>query len=153
MPAFREKDGVWSVPFVDGTAAKLRDVAQRSASLTLDLRNNPLGSYDAMRACLQAVAPDGDYGTFVHPRGKGQPLTVKGGNPKPPKIKLLVDGSTRGPAEIFATALAAKGLATLSGAKMGGDLSLLRTTELQDGSGYTLAVGDYRAPQAKAVKR
>ena len=75
---------------------------------------------------------------------RGNALTVKSGNQHPPSIELVVDGTTRGAAEIFALALSSHHLAKLDGAETGGDRSVEQIVELPDGSGYTLKTGSYR---------
>ncbi|CAN5468809.1 hypothetical protein BH11ARM2_BH11ARM2_14370 [soil metagenome] len=112
-------------------------------TVTLDLRQNSEGDYETMRKCLEAVAPKGQYGEIRSDRGAPTPFQVKTGTPNAPKMKLLVDGSTRGAAEIFALALESKGRATLVGEKTGGDRTVTQIVMLPDGSGYTLATGEY----------
>jgi hypothetical protein len=140
------KDSI-TVPFVEGRAAKLANQIKGRDQVTIDLRNNVLGDFDDMAACLAILAPSGDYGELATYReGAGKRLVVHNGNAKPPKITLVVDQSTRGLAEIFATALTSKDLATLQGGSMAGDMTIVEAYGLPDGSGYTLATGEYIPP-------
>jgi hypothetical protein len=84
-------------------------------------------------------------------KGKTQKLAVAVGNSKPPKIDVIVDQTTRGPAEILATALESHKLARVSGTS-GGDKSVIEVVTLPDGSGYTLVTGEYRPFPAVATK-
>jgi C-terminal processing protease CtpA/Prc len=76
-------------------------------------------------------------------------LSVASGNPSPPRITLLVDRTTRGPAEVLALALSSHGRAVLKGSAMGGDLGVRQTVQLPDGTGYTLETSDYQAISSK----
>jgi C-terminal processing protease CtpA/Prc len=127
-------------------ASGLRDAVKGHRALTIDLRNDPEGDYSSIVPILQALVPSGTYGEFLNSReGSGTPLIVSDGNPHPPQITLLVDGSTNGPAAIIASALSSHGRATLKGSEMGSNLLSKQTAALPDGSGYTLATGEYRA--------
>jgi carboxyl-terminal processing protease len=127
------------------------------SSVTLDLRNNVLGDMETMHQCLGILAPSGTYGYFKNERKAAAPvqLTLSKGNQTPPKIKLIVDQSTRDAAEIFALALQSKGIATLSGAGMGNSRKLKEVVQLPDGSGYTLNLGTFtpgKPPVTKVAK-
>lgn len=152
-----QTDGpVVALRFGDTSAERLKTLVAGKRALTLDLRENAVGSFQAMRDCMSLLAPAGTYGEIRSEKpGKSKPLSLTSGNPKPPKLTLLVDSTTRGPAEIFSKALAAKGIAKLSGSTAG-DNAVLETISLPDGSGYTLVMGEYRAkaeskPAAKRV--
>jgi carboxyl-terminal processing protease len=139
-----EEDGTIVLPIRNESLTDLKAAITGKTDLTIDLRNNPMGEYEAIRPLLSLLAPAGRYGTIDSQReGKDVPFELKEGNSKPPKITLLVDGTTRGAAEIFALALSSKGVAKLSGSKMAGDLAFVETVTLPDGSGYTLVTGMY----------
>ena len=142
---FSADGNVILLPFMDGSAAKLKEAIQGKSAVTIDLRQNVLGDFGAMRQCLAVVAPSGDYGTLTHQKkGSDVALRVANGNAKPPKLTLLVDSSTRSAAEIFALALSSKGLAKLSGSPTGGDRTFYDVVKLPDGAGYTLATAEYK---------
>jgi C-terminal processing protease CtpA/Prc len=129
-------------------------VLKGKTSISIDLRNNVLGDMETMRRCLALVAPAGRFGYFKNERKASTPveLTISKGNPTPPKIKLIVDQSTRDAAEIFALALQSKGIATLSGTDMGNSRKLKDVVQLPDGSGYTLNIGTFTPGNPPATK-
>ncbi|MFZ4506265.1 MAG: S41 family peptidase [Fimbriimonas sp.] len=149
MPAFFAQDSAITLPFVAGSPGDLAKAVAGKTSLTIDLRNNVWGDLKAMESCLALVAPKGVYGQIVTTNGaKPKPFKLEKGVATAPQMTLLVDRSTRGAAEIFALALSSRGLAKLSGPSMGGDRTWTKVIQLPDGSGYTLATGEYRADGA-----
>jgi len=147
-----DSQGVIHLTFAPGEADRLKSAAAGKQELTIDLRNAPVGDFATMKQCLSALAPRGDYGTIeLDKAGKSHPLTIGEGPATAPKLKLLVDNSTRGVAEIFALALKGKGLAEVVGGPMAGHRYITETVALPDGSGYTLVVGKYRAPAEKSA--
>lgn len=131
-----------------GVSQELAKAIRGQSEVTLDLRNNPRGDFASLKACLAVLAPEGNYGEIRATRKeKTRPLTVVQGNGKPPKMTILVNSSTRGPAEILALALASKGRGKLVG-RTGGDRAWIDTVPLSDGSGYTLNTGEYAPPKA-----
>ncbi|RYG85227.1 hypothetical protein EON77_05930 [bacterium] len=150
-----QKDGTIALPFVEGAPKRLAEEIAGKSAVTIDLRGNVLGDDATMMRCLEKVAPAGTYGVTVGAKGTKTPFRLAAGNPKPPKISLLVDRSTRGAAQIFALALTNKGLAKIvSGSTaMVPDRDLTLVVQLPEGSGYTLTSGEYRtsadAPAAK----
>jgi carboxyl-terminal processing protease len=147
-------DGTLNLTFTSGAVEDLTAVLKGKANVTLDLRNNVLGDMETMRRCLALVAPAGRYGYFKNDRKAATPveLSISKGNPTPPKIKLIVDQSTRDAAEIFALALQGKGLATLSGTDMGNSRKLKDVVQLPDGSGYTLNIGTFTPGKPPTTK-
>jgi len=142
-------DGAIVVRFDANVVKELKSAIADRSSITLDLRNNVNGDFQSMKKCLEILAPVGQYGVISTTRNtKLQPLTVKAGNPNPPKIRLMVDESTRGAAEVFALALSTYNHATLVGRDTGGDRSVRQIVQLPDGSGYTLVTGEYRVANA-----
>lgn len=119
--------------------------------LVLDLRGQPEGYFDSMVACMRLVAPPGTYGEFKTARQgeHPEPFVITNGATSPLKLTLLVDGSVRGPAAIFALALSSKGIATLSGTEVSKDRGRTVVERLPDGTGYTLVTGDYVAAVGK----
>lgn len=153
MPGFGvEESGAIRLPFTKGSAEKLRDALAGKTEATLDLRDNFEGDFDTMVQCLNLVAPNGSYGFLVNHRGdQAEPFTVTKGVEKPIKLKLLVDRTTRGAAEIFARALNLKKLATLEGGELGGSPYVVRWTQLASGAGYTLVTSEFRNEAPKGV--
>lgn len=160
VPSFDVEGGnIKSLLFVPGSAQKLRELAATNSTLTIDLRNNVNGDFDEMRRCLAVVAPSGTYGYVLSQRDKKSgTVTVSEGNSKPPKLHLIVDSSTGGPAEMFALALQSKGLVQVSPTSMSPDKFIIEVFSLPDGSGYTLVKGKYSttdepAKHARLMKR
>lgn len=151
-PAVQSKDGVVALRFQPTAEIALAEALIGLKSVTIDLRGNTSGDFRTMRACLGVVAKAGSYGMVSGgPVRAAEPLKVVGGNPDPPAIRLLVDSGTRGPAEIFALALASKG-AKLVGGKMAGAPYVVETIELPAGGGYTLVTGEYVREASKEAK-
>ncbi|MEI7985743.1 MAG: S41 family peptidase [Armatimonadota bacterium] len=150
VPGLKEVNGAFVLTFTSGEVDALKSYVSGKTQITIDLRNNVLGDYETMRKCLSVVAPASTYGYFSNEK-KATPVIFKTdtGNSKPPKIKLIVDPSTRDAAEIFALSLSSKGFATLSGSEMGNSRRHHDICQLPDGSGYTLTTGLFRtgAPQ------
>jgi len=145
-PAFSANGSTIVLPFTQGAPEALRKAIADKTAVTIDLRHNTLGDFGVMRECLEVVAPKGQYGVIATERKEtATPLAVKVGNANPPSMTLLVDQTTRGAAEIFALALATPGLAKLSGSQTGGDRTVIEIVQLPDGTGYTLATGEYKA--------
>ena len=141
---FGIRNGAITLRFDAQAPARLRAATQGRTAVLLDLRNNVDGDFDSMRRALAVLAPDGVYGTVSTRRKEGSTrLAVVGGNFRPPRVTIRVDRTTRGPAAIFAQALASRRLATLVGGPTGGDLSIREVVSLPDGTGYTLVTGEY----------
>jgi carboxyl-terminal processing protease len=135
-------DGVLAVHFQPGLASKLKSEIGGGA-VTLDLRNNRFGDPSELRPCLELFGQAGTYGKLVNYKGKtSKPLETSSGS-KPRALKLIVDRSTSGVAEMFALALQAKGYAKVEGPSMSPDRNMVETVKLSDGSGYTLVTGKY----------
>jgi C-terminal processing protease CtpA/Prc len=145
LPNFTEKDGVITLPFEAGSAAALKRAIDGRGEVTIDLRNNVLGDFEEMRACLATLAPSGNYGVLAGARAdRSRNLAIENGNPKPPKVTLLADQTTRGPAQLFALALSAKGIAKIEGSGMEPKAYYVETGSLPDGTGFTLATAEFR---------
>ena len=152
VPSLKEVNGAFALTFTSGSIEALKSYVSGKSEVTLDLRNNVLGDYETMRKCLSVIAPAGAYGYFSNEKGTA-PMIFKTdtGLAKPPKIKLLVDQSTRDAAEVFALSLSSKGYATLSGGEMGNSRKHQEISQLPDGCGYTLVTGLFHAGDPHAV--
>jgi carboxyl-terminal processing protease len=139
-----EANGSVRLRFNSHAAEFLKAQVEGKSQLTIDLRSLTGGSFEAMKACLAAVAPAGTYGGFKTGRSKTiTPLTTETGASKSVSLTLLVDKGTRGMAQIFALALSSRGLAKLSGQGMESDRVRTDVEALPDGSGFCLATGQY----------
>jgi carboxyl-terminal processing protease len=147
-----EKDGALVLGFNANAPAALTAYLKGKSEVTIDLRHNILGEQETMRKCLEIVAKPGSYGFLVSDRNPVT-LEVKKGNPNPPKVKLLVDASTRDAAEIFALALSSQGAATLSGGTTGGKPKVREMGQLSDGSGYVIVSSAFSMTKEVATKK
>lgn len=145
LPSWTTTGNSGVLRFQTGVSKSLAEFVKGKQDVTLDLRNTGLGSIEEMAACLAIVAPAGSYGSFANERSKtAKRLTITTGNPKPPKLTLLVDETTRGPAEIFAKALTGRPNVKIVGGKTGGALEQTLVVPLPQGNGYTLVTGVYK---------
>jgi carboxyl-terminal processing protease len=153
MSTLVEPAGTLHLAFGPDAPKLLKEAIRGKNTITLDLRNDPIGEFTIMKQCLAVVAPSGSYGMLDSERaGKSHALEIIGGNSAPPKLTLLVDQSTRGVAEIFALALQSKGLAKIDGGPMAGHRYVIETVALPDGSGYSLVTGKYRPASEKSAQ-
>ena len=144
LPGFTVKNSTITLPFVAGSAERLKAALAGQTSVTIDLRNNTIGDFEEMKKCLAVVAPSGSYGIISNlKKEKPTGLTIQSGNPRPPKLTLVVDKSTRGAAEIFALALSKFAGAKLQGSDTGHERSVVELVGLPEGTGYCLVTGEY----------
>ncbi|MBS1724365.1 MAG: PDZ domain-containing protein [Armatimonadetes bacterium] len=141
--------GVTVLKVFKGVSGELPPVTEATV---IDLRQSGMGDASEVVPLLERLAPAANFGNIVKDKGGApQPLvTTKGGQRAAP-IKLLVDESTRGAAEILALALKSKGWATYEGSTAGVPL-WVTTTQLEDGSGYTLNTGKF-VPEAVEARK
>jgi carboxyl-terminal processing protease len=150
MPAIRYSGDIVKLHLQEGAAQELKKVVADKSSVTIDLRQNAVGSFSEVMKVLAVLAPSGTYGQITDKKGsKPQPLKVTDGNTKPLSLTLIVDRTTAGPAEILATALSSKGKAKIQGGPMAGSHEIVKAFELPTGAGYTLVTGIYSAGGAK----
>ncbi len=143
-------DGTVSLRLFKGAADALAKATKDRPITTLDLRQGSIGDSSEVKAVLAQLAPAGTYGVLANDRvGEPRTLTLPEGVSTPRPLRVLVDSSTRGAAEILALALATVPGTTLEG-KTAGEPVWLDLVPLPDGSAYTLATGVF---QAKGVAR
>lgn len=145
-------DGTLSLRLFSGVSKRL-SVPDGEGPLVVDLRHSGLGDSREIEPVLSALAPAATWGQIVKDGG-GVTRTVrttKGLSTHRP-LKVLVDRSTRGAAEILALALKAKGGATLVGGPMAGESVWLEPRKLEDGSGYFLNTGRFVPESLEARK-
>lgn len=147
-------NGVVKLRFGKDAPEFLKSAIRGKSAVTIDLRGQPQGYFDSMVACLQEIGPSGSYGEFTTLRKGEHPssFVLKTGNAHPPHVTLLVDGSVRGAAAVFALALNSRGVAKLVGSEVSSDRTRVDVEGLPDGSGYTLVTGEYRATPALAAR-
>lgn len=146
--------GAIRLQLVKGIDKELSKLIQGKSQVTIDLRGNTIGDFEAMKQCMAVLAPSGKYGYLTREHGETlKPLTVENGNPRPPKVTLLVDSRTQNVAEVMALALSSRGAAKLAGEATSGDRSVTEIVELPDKSAYVLVTAKYAAtPPAKPAK-
>lgn len=137
--------GVFNLRLTKGVGARLEMAMGHTPEITLDLRSQAYGDFDAFREALGALAKPGTYGSLAHEGGRpGEEIRLQRGNPNPPKIRVLVDGNTGGIYQAFALALANGSGAKIEGTMNGSPL-VSKFKALPDGSAYTLTIGKYDA--------
>jgi len=148
----KQSDGSWKMRFLRGLQEEITRHQLGGKELTLDLRGVGQGDFSVMKAALEQLAAPGVYGLLSKEgEGKPQPLAVRNGISKPGRLTLLVDGTTRGAAEVFALALSFRGQAKLKGSGMAGERAWMDTFSVQGGDGYTLVTGIFR-PASKSAE-
>lgn len=134
--------------FYKGADEELKKILSQFPEITIDLRGSTRGHLETMYSCLELLAPRGTYGKFTRDNPKVEtPLEVKTGNAHPPKIKLIVDDFTQGPAKIFAIALSSRKKAELipeKRANFSQEQEIIETFSLPEGNGYTLTTAIYK---------
>jgi C-terminal processing protease CtpA/Prc len=139
------------LPMSEAGEMALKSALHGQNSATIDLRNDPSGSFSSMIDCLKLLARTGRYGEIENHRSEDPtPISVESGNPNPPKLSILVGPSTRGPAAVLALALSTHAKATLVGQLDQDSIPVTQDIELPDGSGYDLLIGVYRAMNPKS---
>lgn len=133
--------------FLPGGEKQLASAIAGKNSLRIDLRGMSTGDYRVMADCLGTLGFKGNLGLIVRQDGKPPVPIVAKGNGVKRQIVMIVDGSTRGVAEVFALA-AKKGGAKIEGTSANRPVAT-QLDMLPDGSGYTLNLGTYSAGGAK----
>lgn len=150
-PLAKQADGSFKVRFIRGLQQEVTSRQLGGKEVTLDLRGTGQGDFSVMKSVLEELAAPGIYGELnTEKGGKPLPLAVRRGIAKPGRLTLLVDGTTRGAAEVFALALSARGQAQLKGKAMAGERAWIDTFSVQGGDGYTLVTGIFRPASQSA---
>ncbi len=144
-PSVIKTDGGVQFRFFTGAEKDFEQLLSTNEPLIIDLRNSTQGNFDTLLKIVEKLAPAKRYGYFVHDDGKVQSSLESKATAKPwPALTFIVDTSTRGAAEILATAFGVDKSATkIQGGKMAGELSLIRTTLLPDKSGFAMPIGKF----------
>jgi C-terminal peptidase prc len=104
--------------------------------LVVDLRINSGGALTALRNTVGLFA-QGALGQFVNRRGARSAFSAAGrpvGNSLSAPLVVLIGRDTESAAEVFAGALQARGRARLAGQPSAGNIELVRSHALEDGS-------------------
>jgi C-terminal processing protease CtpA/Prc len=142
MPILADSDGSIQLLFTEGVDRELASAIEGKSNLVIDLRNNANGLYGPMKKSLELLVPSGKYGSLAMANRKA-PLEIVDGAERPIQVRLLVDKSTRGAAEVFANVLVQAGVGKIQGGPSAGHPVLVEDFPLPDGSGYTLAVAKF----------
>ena len=146
-PVTPSTDGSTALRFFKD-APQLLEKTEIKDGMTIDLRNSGNGDYATMEKCLEKFIPAGTHGAIINAQGKSiRSIITKNGPTSAVKVTLLVDESTTGAAATFANILRAEGTATIKG-DIPEEKSWVEIQTLPDGSGYTLAIGKYKAEVA-----
>jgi carboxyl-terminal processing protease len=143
----KQRDGSISVRVAQGAAQQLRPMVEGQKSVTIDLRNSGVGNAEEVIKLLNVLAPEGEYGYLIkeRPGDAGEPLkSARTGN-GPVEVRLIVDESVRGAAEVLALALATNRSNRLQGGKTAGLPYVLDVVALPDGSGYSMSTFRFSA--------
>lgn len=133
--------------FLPGGEKQLASAMAGKSSIRLDLRGMSIGDYRVMADCLGTLGYKGTLGAIARQNGRSSiPIVAKGSGAKR-QVVIIVDGSTRGVAEVFALA-ARKGGAKIEGTSANRPVAT-QLDMLPDGSGYTLNLGTYAAGGTK----
>ena len=152
VPAIKREGREVALKLFDGAAEALKRAGTLEPGTVIDLRNSSQGDFDELKSVLALLGPSGTYGTLKSERvGEPRTLSVETGAPSATGFTLKVDSSTTGAARILAEALAARGVAKLEG-KLSGEAVWIETRSLANGSGYTLAIGEFVPNRAEASK-
>lgn len=135
--------GQYELHFVTGAAAELSKLTLDNP-ITFDLRNSVSGDFSEMKKCLERLVPAGTYGELsLEKPGAAQPFKTTSGPSRVPSYTLVVDERVHGAALVFAQALESRGLAKLQGKLPDTRERWIEVIGLPDGSGYTLATGEF----------
>jgi carboxyl-terminal processing protease len=148
-------DGVIKLNLIEGAADQLEAHLADQTELNLDLRGGQIGSSEELMKVMNLLLPPGKGGFLYDAENNLKSrITIEEGSTSQLKIAVLVDETTRGPAEILATALAEYADAEVSGPDMADEMIWVETRTVMSGSkvlgGYTLAIGEYQATEEAA---
>ncbi len=122
-------------------------VSQGARGLVVDLRGATGGPLEAVQEALDLFVPAGEVLFRLKPtpgRAKPHRSTTPAATDAP--LVVLIDGETRGGAELFAGALKALGRATLVGRPTAGAMRILSPVELADGTEQFAKTADILLP-------
>jgi len=142
--------------FTGGVGRWVRDQiasahAHHVSGIVLDLRDNPGGLLDEAVETASVFLDGGPVVSYVHRGSPPQVLDALGVGDTSIPLVVLVDGGTASAAEIVAGALQDRGRAVIVGSRTFGKGSIQRPTELPDGSGFEVTVGQYLTPSGRAL--
>lgn len=123
---------------------------QGAKAFVFDVRNNPGGYLEVMRAMLDRLLPEGIVITTVDKQGRETPYTSDADCIEAP-MAVLVNGSSISAAEFFAAALQEYEVATVVGSKTSGKGYSQQTFLLNDGSSVHISTTRYYTPKGRSL--
>jgi carboxyl-terminal processing protease len=114
-----------------------------AAGIVIDLRNNPGGSVKGMAEILDTLLPAGTTVSYKNKEGKTTVEYTSTSNEVSLPISVIVDGSTYGAAEIFASDIKDYKKGLLVGEKTAGYGTKDDVVPLSDGSAIIISVANY----------
>lgn len=114
-----------------------------AAGIVIDLRNNPGGSVKGMAEILDTLLPAGTTVSYKNKEGKTIVEYTSTSNEVSLPISVIVDGSTYGAAEIFASNIKDYKKGLLVGEKTAGYGTKDDVVPLSDGSAIIIPVANY----------
>jgi C-terminal processing protease CtpA/Prc len=148
----KQRDGSILVRVAQGASQQLKPLVSNLKSVTIDLRNSGVGNSEEVIELLNVLAPEGLYGYLIkdRPGDVGKPLKSARTGKGPVQVRLIVDNSVRGAAEVLALALATSRSNRLVGGKTAQLPYVLDVVALPDGSGYSMSTFRF-SPQPNAT--
>lgn len=143
-------EGPVKLRFIEGADKALAKL-DWTQPVTLDLRESTQGDFAVMQKCLDTLLPAQTVGVVASEGNRKTDVVSHGPGLRAKHVELLVDDSTAGAAAVFAHSLVAAGYATFVG-KPYNDMKWIEEHSLPDGSGYTLAIGEF-VPKGKEVSK
>ena len=142
--------------FSEGAHGELRSEVERlygesAEGLVLDLRGNGGGLLNEAVLTSSVFIEDG---VIVSTAGRAQPdqdYEAVGDALEPRPMVVLINRDTASAAEILASALGERGLATIVGTRSFGKGSFQEVIELEDGGALDLTVGEYLTSEGKSL--
>ena len=135
----------------EGTHIQISDQAAQELPndlKVLDLRGTQNGEAGAIQALLHKIAGGGVFGRISRAAGgTARPLQGSGERSDVSGLTVLIDRWTGSQAQILAQTLEARGAKVKGTAN--GDARWIESVDLENGAGYTLATGRFKAEGAK----
>lgn len=144
--------------FRAGTVENLRKTlnelqSNRREKLILDIRENASGSIDEAIAAADQLLARGVITSLAGRRTESKRWDADNARAYGGDILVLTDGSTAGPGEIFAAAIAGNSRGRLVGAPTYGMAVHQRFVPLPSGGGLHITVAHYTTPEMKPIKK
>lgn len=132
--------------------AAVNDLLSKGAkSLVFDVRNNPGGAVDAMKAMLDMLLPEGDIITLKSKDDKNVQVLKSDASEIKLPMSVIVNDQSISAAEFFSAALQEYGKAVVVGEKTGGKGYSQYPFELSDGSAIIMSNNTYYTPKGRSL--